>query len=138
MQIMSTSFTINTASKRKYQLSEPDLDFWISNNILLQESITKCTRNSKNTPNPPSSCKRISIIRRCKQLPNHRKLCSMINTWKNLTIDVLTSPHHKPSSILNTLPLISLVWLVISRNSNGWRKLQDVFIRWSNTETSEH
>ena len=32
------------------------LNFWIGNNICLKKFIPKCTRNSKNTTNPPSSC----------------------------------------------------------------------------------
>lgn len=101
----------------KYQQNESNLYFWISNDILLQQPITKCTRNSKNTSDSPSSCWYNHRHQERNHLPIHEK------TFK--TIINLTSPHYKSSCILNPLPLISLVWLVISWNSYSCKIWKD-------------
>lgn len=69
------------------------------------------------------------------QSPSSRTQSST-NSWKIFkTMINLTSPHYKSSCVLNSLPLISLVWLVISWNSYSCKIWQDNITEPWNTWT---
>lgn len=93
------------------------LDFWISNHKLLQQSITKSTRYSKHSSNSPSSCRKYQTTKTGEKL----SLMAETQTIKDETRRAIvhTCPHHKTSRIFNPLTLISLVRLVIPRNSKS-------------------